>query len=273
MTGALGGFDPKSIYDEASRDYEDASRDYWEYISLRTVDRLGPAAGERVLDVPCGTGSAAVAAARRVRPSGHVVAIDYAEQMMAVTGEKVQSAGLDNVRLEVADMTTLDAADLGPFDVVGCSLGLFFAQDMPEFLRSLYGLVGDGGRLGVAVFGEHVFDPMRHVFVESLGALAPGVEVLQPWRRTEDVSVFRGAFESAGIDDVTIETHDDRLPLRSPADWWRIVMGSGFRHGVAALDDKTVDELRRCCDAYIADHGVHEILNRTHYAVARRPAS
>src|SRR4029079_4079311 len=58
-------FDARSTYDAASRDYEDASRDFWQYISLRTVERLGLAAGERVLDVPLCRGSAALAPAER----------------------------------------------------------------------------------------------------------------------------------------------------------------------------------------------------------------
>jgi ubiquinone/menaquinone biosynthesis C-methylase UbiE len=272
VTGALGEFDPKSIYDEASRDYEDASRDFWQYICLRTVERLDPVVGERVLDVPCGSGPSVVEAAQRVGSTGSVVGIDFAEQMVAIAGEKVEAAGLGNVTLSVADMTTLDRSSLEPFDAVVCSLGLFFAEDMPALLRTLSGLLRPAGRLGVAVFGEYVFDPLRQVFVEAVAELAPGFEVLQPWRRTEDVGTFRGVFEAAGIGDVSVETHDDRLPLPSPDDWWRIVMGSGFRRAVAALDEPTVTELRKRCDAYIADHDTREIVSRTHYGVARTSA-
>ena len=269
MSEGLKGFDPKSTYDDASRDYEEASRDYWQYISLRTVERLSLAADERVLDVPCGSGPSVVLAAHQVSPGGAAVGIDFAEQMIAIAREKAQSAGLANVELSVADMTTLDGSRLEPFDVVVCSLGLFFADDMPGLIRSLTGLLRPGGRIGVAVFGEHVFDPMRQVFVETVAELAPGIEVLQPWRRTENVSVFRGVFEAAGIPGVDIVTDDDRLPLRSPDDWWRIIMGSGFRRTVAALDESTAGELRKRCDAHIADNGIDHIVNRTHYAIAR----
>jgi ubiquinone/menaquinone biosynthesis C-methylase UbiE len=268
VTDELSGFDPQSIYDEAARDYEDASRDYWQYIPLRTVERLGLSAGERVLDVPCGSGPAVLAAAERVGPSGAVVGIDYAAQMVAITREKVRAAGFDNVELSVADMTTLDPSTVGSFDGIVCSLGLFFVDDMPALLRSFSGLLRPGGRMGVAVFGELVLDPLRQVFYEAVGELAPDAEVLQPWRRTENLSVLEKVFDDAGISDVAITTEDDRLPLRSPGDWWRVVMGSGFRRTVVALDEKVVSELRRRCDAYIAEQGISEIVNRTHYAVA-----
>jgi ubiquinone/menaquinone biosynthesis C-methylase UbiE len=269
VTTGLGDFDPRATYDDASRDYEEASRDYWQYISLRAVERLNPSAGERVLDVPCGSGPSVVIAAQRVGPSGHVAGIDYAEQMVAIAREKAASVGLGNVQLSVADMTTLDESQFDPFDVIVCSLGLFFAEDMVGLLQSLFRLVRPGGRLGVAVFGEQVFDPLRQVFVRTVEELAPDVEVLQPWRRTEDVSVFRGLFEAAGIAEVVITTDDDRLRLRSPDDWWRIVMGSGFRRTVAALDEPSVYELRKRCEAHIVDHDIAAIVNRTHYALAR----
>ena len=274
MAEALGGFDPKSIYDEASRDYESAARDFWQYISIRTVDMLDLKPGDRVLDVPCGSGASLVVAGQRVGPSGRVVGVDYAEQMVAVAEEKVRAGGLTNVELAVADMTRLDGLKLEPFDAVVCSLGLFFADDMAALAGSLFELVRHGGRLGVAVFGDHVFDPMRQVFVEAVGDLAPQVEVLQPWRRTEDPSVLGAVLETAGIEPVTIETHDDHLPLRSPDDWWRIVMGSGFRRTVAVLDEPTARELRRRCDAHIRDQGVDQIMSRTHYAlIADVPSS
>jgi ubiquinone/menaquinone biosynthesis C-methylase UbiE len=270
LAEALGGFDAKSTYDDASRDYEDASRDFWQYLSIRTVDRLGLRAGERVLDVPCGSGPSLVLAAERVGPSGRVVGIDYAEQMVAIAREKVGSSGLGNVELHVRDMTALETPS-EPFDAVLCSLGLFFAEDMAALIRSFFGLVRPGsGRVAVTVFGEYVFDPMREAFVDAVREVDPGVEVLQPWRRTEDASVLRTVFRDAGVDDDVIETDEDRLPLRSPDDWWRIVMGSGFRRTVVALGEPAAMEVRARCDAYILDHGIDAIVNRSHSAVARR---
>ena len=272
MTESLAGFDPKSIYDEAARDYEDACSEFWQYISLRTVDGLRLQPGERVLDVPCGHGPSLIAAAGQVGPTGSVVGIDYAEQMVALARAAAERHRVANVEVAAGDMTALDGRALGPFDAVVCSLGLFFADDMPALVRSLFGLLRPGrGRLGVAVFGEQVFDPMRHVFGDIVRELAPDVGVLEPWRRTEDVDVLRAVFAAAGIDEVSIETHDDRLPLRSPDDWWRVVMGSGFRRTVVALDETTVKEVRQRCDRHIAEHGVEAIVNRTHYAVVRHP--
>ncbi|HZQ78131.1 MAG TPA: methyltransferase domain-containing protein [Acidimicrobiia bacterium] len=266
---ALGGFDPKAIYDEASRDYEDASRDFWEYISLRTVERLALRSGERVLDVPCGTGAAALRAARQVGPAGSVVGVDYADRMVAIAREKAAAAGVANLEVSVADMTALDPAATGLFDAVVCALGLFFAEDMPALLRRLAALLRPGGRLGVAVFGEQVFEPLRPVFAEAVAELAPDLEVLEPWRRCEAEPVLREVFATAGLTDITVVTDEDRLPLRSPDDWWRIVMGSGLRRTVTAVDGPVAAELRRRGEAYIARSAIGEIVNRSRYVLAR----
>jgi ubiquinone/menaquinone biosynthesis C-methylase UbiE len=97
--------------------------------------------------VPCGSGPSVVLAAQGVGSSGHVVGIDFAEQMVAIAREKADDAGLDNVTLSVADMTTLDASQFEPFDAVVCSLGLFFAEDMTGLLRSLVRLIRPDDRL------------------------------------------------------------------------------------------------------------------------------
>jgi ubiquinone/menaquinone biosynthesis C-methylase UbiE len=95
------GFDARQTYDAASHDYEEASREVWQYLSRRTVDRLGLDAGECVLDIACGTGPGVVEAARLVGEDGLVVGVDYAEQMLALAREKVD--GLPHVDLRVAD--------------------------------------------------------------------------------------------------------------------------------------------------------------------------
>jgi ubiquinone/menaquinone biosynthesis C-methylase UbiE len=270
VVDALGGFDPKLTYDEASREYEDASRDYWQHLSIGTVDRLGLRPGERVLDVPCGTGHSLIAAADRVGPSGRVVGLDGAEHMLGIARQKVQTRGLANVDLHVGDMTAIPAPEV-PYDAVICVLGIFFVDDMPGLVRSFHELVRPGGgRVAVTVFGERFVDPLREVFVEAVGEVAPGLDVVQPWKRTADPTVLRRIFDEAGVGPVTIETEDDEFALPSADDWWRIVTGSGLRRTVTALGPELSHEVRARCDAYIEREGIDRVVTRSRYAVLVR---
>jgi ubiquinone/menaquinone biosynthesis C-methylase UbiE len=268
-TPALGDFDPRATYDAASRDYADASRDFWQYLSQRTVERLQLQPGDRVLDVPCGTGPSLLVAAERVGPSGAVVGVDYAEQMLAIAREQVGARGFDNVELKTGDMTALEPPE-PPYDAVICVLGIFFVDDMSGVVRSFRELVHpERGRVGITVFGERFFDPLRDVFVAAVADVAPEVEVIQPWCRTESESVLRSLFDGAGFRALSIETDDDTLPLRSPDDWWRIVMGSGLRRTVQAIGPDAAAEVRRRCESHIDEHSVTEVVSRSRYALAR----
>src|SRR5215470_5737582 len=51
--------------------------------------------GQSVLDVGCGTGSLAIAAKRRVGPSGTVEGIDASPEMIARAWKKASKAGVD----------------------------------------------------------------------------------------------------------------------------------------------------------------------------------
>lgn len=97
MSDPLRGFDPKGTYGAASLDYEQGSRDFWEQLPSRTVALASPLVGESDLDVACGTGPSVVAVTSAVGPDGHVLGIDYADQMLAIAQEKVNVTSLRNL--------------------------------------------------------------------------------------------------------------------------------------------------------------------------------
>src|SRR5947207_14064489 len=66
-------------------------------LSDRMMNQAHVAQGQRVLDVATGIGEPAMTAARLVGPSGSVVAIDQAPQMLAVARQRMQVAGVRTV--------------------------------------------------------------------------------------------------------------------------------------------------------------------------------
>jgi demethylmenaquinone methyltransferase/2-methoxy-6-polyprenyl-1,4-benzoquinol methylase len=89
------------------------------------VNCAGSRPGSSVLDVATGTGSQAIAFARRGHP---VTAIDLSEAMLDVARKKAGSA---TVRFEAGDATRLRFG-AESFDVVTISFAL---HDMPEMIR------------------------------------------------------------------------------------------------------------------------------------------
>ncbi|HEX7966899.1 MAG TPA: methyltransferase domain-containing protein [Stellaceae bacterium] len=81
---------------------------------LLGLARLG--AGESVLDVGCGTGTLAIAAKRRVGPTGKVLAIDASRQMVARARRKAAAAAAD-IDVQMTAAETLPFPD-ATFDAV-----------------------------------------------------------------------------------------------------------------------------------------------------------
>jgi SAM-dependent methyltransferase len=112
-----------------------------------------PAAGEAVLDVACGTGVVAVAAARAVGPGGRVLGIDLADAMVHASRQRAQHLGLGQAGFERMDAEQLQLPDAS-FDLVLCALGLMYVPDPDAALRQLHRVLRPGGRAVMAVWGE-----------------------------------------------------------------------------------------------------------------------
>ena len=102
------------------------------------------------LDVGGGTGRLSILLADRV---GSVVVTDPSAGMVQVARERIEGAGLsDRLRAVQADLTTDSLG--GSYDVVWSSLALHHVQDLDGLLRSVAGLMVDGGRLAIADLDE-----------------------------------------------------------------------------------------------------------------------
>jgi SAM-dependent methyltransferase len=102
------------------------------------------------VDVGGGTGRLSILLADRV---GSVVVTDPSAGMVQVARQRIEAAGLGaRVRAVQADLTVDRLA--GAYDVVWSSLALHHVQDVEGLLRSLSGLLVDGGRLAIADLEE-----------------------------------------------------------------------------------------------------------------------
>lgn len=113
--------------------------------------RLEPA--ESVLDVGCGTGTLAIAAKRRVGPTGTVYGIDASPEMIATAGRKARKAGIEVVfKNELAQaLPFLDAQ----FDVVlSTMLHHLPRQARQQCACEIRRVLKPGGRVLAVDFGE-----------------------------------------------------------------------------------------------------------------------
>ena len=106
--------------------------------------------GLSAVDVGGGTGRLSILLADQV---GSVVVTDPSAGMVEVARKRIEAAGLsDRLRAVQADLT-VDRLD-GTYDVVWSSMALHHVQDLDGLLRSLAGLLVDGGRMAIADLDE-----------------------------------------------------------------------------------------------------------------------
>lgn len=101
--------------------------------------------GEQVLDVACGTGVLALAAAKRVGARGKVHGLDPNEDMLRVARRKS-----DRVVWQLGRAEAIPHAD-GSFDAVVSQFGFMFFEDRVAALREMMRVLRPGGRLAIAV--------------------------------------------------------------------------------------------------------------------------
>ena len=257
-------------YNSAADHFDDPALSFWDRFGERTVDRLVLRPGETVLDVCCGTGASALPAAARVAPNGRVVAVDLAERLLDLCRTKAESRGLRNVEVRSGDLEHLEFA-AGSFDAVVCVFGLFFASDMSRAASGLWKLVRPGGRIAVTTWGPRMFEPATGAFWEAVAAERPDLtRAYAPWERIAEPRTLGRVLREAGVPHPAIGAEAGRHPLRTPEDWWSIVLGSGFRSTVDRLGTPGAERVRRSNLSWLATQQVREIEVNTIYGTATK---
>ena len=131
--------------------------------------------GSRVLDVACGSGYPAIAAAMAIGSLGRVVATDISSEMLAVSLRRAHRAGIDNVEFIEADAEKLQF-DNDSFDAVTNTYGLMFCPDLERAVREMRRVLRPGGRAAIVVWDE----PRNNPFFEVIFTAAAPLLALAP---------------------------------------------------------------------------------------------
>ncbi len=121
-------------------------------------------AGSRVLDVACGAGNTALAAARRF---AEAVGVDYVPALLA-RGRERAAAERFEIEFREGDAEAIPYPDAS-FDAVLSTFGSMFAPDQAQAARELLRVTRPGGRIGMAnwtpegFIGEMFRTTGRHV--------------------------------------------------------------------------------------------------------------
>src|SRR5258708_38039637 len=112
----------EKTYNSAADHYDHPAVSFWDRFGRRTVERMSLVPGMKVLDVCCGMGGSAFPAAERVGPTGKVLAIDLAQNLLNKGIKRAKASGLTNIEFLRGDLEVLPFPDRS-FDAVISVLG------------------------------------------------------------------------------------------------------------------------------------------------------
>lgn len=171
----------------------------WAPLLVEACD-VGP--GQRVVDVACGTGIVARAAAARLGGDGEMVGVDRAQAMLDVAGRLLPDA-----TFQLADAGRLPFDD-DVFDRVLCQASLMFFPDPGAALAEMARVVAPDGRVGVQVWGRLESSPGFLAFVEVAARHAgpEAIGLLTTYFAHGDLGQLTRLFDTAGLQIVSTDT-------------------------------------------------------------------
>jgi SAM-dependent methyltransferase len=148
-----------------------------EPVAERVVALAALERGESVLDVACGTGNAALLAARA---GAEVTGLDAAARLIEVARARAQAEDLP-ARFTVGDAEELPFED-ATFDVVLSVFGVIFAADAERAFAEIVRVLRPGGRALISAWvPEGTIDAMVGTFMRAAAAVIGRPPERFPW--------------------------------------------------------------------------------------------
>ena len=185
----------------------------------RLVELAALPSDAQVLDIATGTGWVALAAAQHVGPTGRVLGVDLAPEMLERARQKVAVAGLTHVEFRAGDAECLDVADQS-FDVVLCASALFFLPDMLAALREWHRVLKPGGQVGFSGFGPTFLQPLRDLWdarLRQYGVSSPTASLAQ---RLAELETCRQLLHEAGFVQTEVQSEQLGYYFRTVEEYW-----------------------------------------------------
>lgn len=192
-------------------------------LAERAFAILGVAPTSTVLDLGTGPGTFAVRAASKYEK---VVAVDFAEQMIARLKAHLEAAGIGNVEPRVMDGQALSFEDAS-FDAVASLFGWFLFADRALALTGIHRVLRPGGRVLVTSWAT----PDRNtVFGASLEALRYALPDLprpaKPFP-TQIPETCAQEVRDAGFTDVKTDIVGTKVEYESAVAYWQMMETAG----------------------------------------------
>ena len=218
-------------------------------MAAHLVEAAGVDAGDRVLDVACGTGNAAITAARR---GARVTGLDITPDMLADARENAAIAGVDGIEWREGDAAALPFED-DAFDVTLSCVGHMFAAPPDAAASELFRVTRSGGTVAFTSWTPRSVVPAMAKTLQHYRPPDPDAPPPPFLWGDEDVVRERVA---DGVSDLAFETGIVEQRSLSPAHSWELVRSQSGLFIVALEDvaERDLPALRDDMTAVIGEY-------------------
>lgn len=173
-------------------------------------------AGQRILDVGCGTGSTTLALARQVGASGRCVGIDISEPM--INAARASAARAESTASFICDDAQKHAFAPGSFDVIVSRFGVMFFEDPVAAFSNLRLAAGSNASMQLYAWRGPEENPFMITAERTAASILPNI----PVRRADEPGQFAFAnrsrthhiLDASGWSEIEIEPID--IPCSFP---------------------------------------------------------
>ena len=177
------------------------------------ITAAAPAAGERVLDIGCGSGASSLELARHVGPSGRVLGLDISEPLLSRARERVREHVSSDVPItfQLGDASR-DPLPEGSFDLLFSRFGvMFFTDPIAAFSHMRHALTPDG-RLAFVCWRAFDENDWVRLLMTAVADILPPLPMPPPEAPGPfsfgDPDRVRRMLSDAGFRDVRLEAFD-----------------------------------------------------------------
>lgn len=185
------------------------------------LELLQPRAGERILDLGCGTGHLT----RRIAESGaKTIGVDNSEEMIAAALKAYPA-------MEFYRMDALSLKFPIPFDAIFTNAVLHWIRPPEDAVRSMRSVLKKDGRLVLEMGGKNNVRTILEAMRQSLAEMDPTAPPMEQGNFFPSVAEYSAMLEANGFEVVFARLFDRQTPLEGGDDGLRAWIRM-FRNGV-----------------------------------------
>jgi ubiquinone/menaquinone biosynthesis C-methylase UbiE len=183
---------------------------------------IGP--GRRVLDVAAGAGGQTLLTARRVGPSGVVLATDLTPNILEFATTAARATGHMHIETRVMDGEHLEALEAASFDAVISRVGLICFPDQQKALTGMRRVLKPEGRMASIVYApaeRNQFFSIPIAVIRRRAQLPPPLPGQPEPFSLGSPGVLEAAYQRAGFRDIQTRVIPAALRFGSAAEYLR----------------------------------------------------